>query len=197
MNDLDAIFDQCWDLLAQGVARRKSPAHAPVVATIGRSGVPSQRVLVLRMANRDSRLLRFHTDFRSDKVQDIEAQPSVSVLVYDPEAAVQLRLSGTGAIEGQGDTAEAAWASSTLFARRCYMAESGPGTVIDAPASGLPDWIEGKMPTNEQIAPARPNFAVLLVTLTSIEWLNLANTGHRRARFEFRDDRWTGAWLIP
>ncbi len=197
MNELDAIFDQCWDVLAQGVARRKSPAHAPVVATIGHDGVPSQRVLVLRMADRNNRLLRFHTDSRSNKVQDIEAQPSVSVLVYDPEAALQLRLSGTGAVEGQGDTAEAAWASSTLFARRCYMAESGPGTVISSPASGLPDWIEGKMPTDEQIAPARPNFAVLLVTLTSIEWLSLANTGHRRARFDFGDDHWAGTSLTP
>ncbi len=197
MSDLVAIFDQCWDLLVQGVARRKSPAHTVVVATIDEKGVASQRVMVLRMADKDSRTLRFHTDSRSDKVNDVEARPPVSILVYDPEAAVQLRLSGIGTIDASSELAQSAWASSTLFARRCYMTESAPGTVIDAPRSGLPDWIEGKMPTDEQVAPARPNFAILLVTLTSIEWLSLANTGHWRARYGFDDDRCTGAWLIP
>jgi hypothetical protein len=88
------------------------------------------------------------------------------------------------------------WQQSTLFARRCYLAEQAPGTPLRGPSSGLPAWIEGQQPTAEQIVPARANFAVLWVGVTAIDWLHLANSGHRRALFRAQDG-WAGAWLAP
>ncbi len=194
---LHAVLDQSWALLASGVASRKSPMHAPVVSTIDETGWPSQRVMVLREANRDTRKLRFHTDSRSAKVGEVERINKVNILAYDPDAAIQLRITGMGYTENDGNVADAAWESSTLFARRCYLAELAPGQMIAQPKSGLPDWIEGKMPTPDQIKPARANFAVLKIDVLAIEWLHLANTGHRRAKLNFVDDAWLGNWLIP
>ena len=79
------------------------------------------------------------------------------------------------------------------------MAEAAPGTPLAEPSSGLPDWIAGKQPEEEQLAGYRANFAALLVEVDTIEWLYLANSGHRRARWQWDalQNSWAGRWLIP
>jgi pyridoxamine 5'-phosphate oxidase len=197
-NDLLLSFAECRRLIELGANDRKSTAHAPVVGTIDQYGAPSQRVMILRHVNWTSRTLRFHTDARSTKIIEANAAPT-SVLFYLPEAKIQVRLAGIGQVNTEGASADAAWESSTLFARRCYMAESSPGAEADQPTSGLPAWIEGRQPTAENIASARANFAALLVRFDSIEWLYLANRGHRRARWQWDDSQrdWQGRWLVP
>lgn len=182
-------------MLQAGASDRKSAAHTPVVATVTAEGAPSQRVMILREVDWDNRRLRFHTDVRSAKVGEADGA-AASVLIYDPKAKIQLRIGGTCRVEQDGPIADAAWQSSTLFARRCYMAEESPGLVTDAPTSGLPPAIEGRQPSEADIAPARANFAVLIVTYDCIEWLYLANSGHRRARFTW-EEGWQGNWLVP
>ncbi|RPF72853.1 flavin-binding protein [Aurantiacibacter spongiae] len=167
--------------------------HAPVVATADARA----RVMVLRAVTRGAdsgRLtLRFHTDARSPKVGVVTRDPRIGVLFYDADAKVQIRVRGRGRIERDGPVADAAWEESTNFARRCYLAEAGPGTPADAPTSGLPDWAEGIQPSDSQIAPARQHFAVMLVDLYELDWFYLDNDGHRRARYA--DGTWT--WVVP
>lgn len=196
-DELSAVLTSIWDILSKGASSRKSPMHAPVIATIGADGFPTQRVMVLREALPDTRMLRFHTDARSPKISEIANTPAVSILAYHPDEAVQLRLRGAATIEIMSDAAEAAWQASTLFARRCYMSEFAPGTISAEPASGLPSWIAGKMPTDEQVEPARENFAILKVEINVIDWLHLANSGHQRALLTYEDSMWTGQWIIP
>lgn len=197
-NDLGQSLAEARRLIEVGAKDRKSTSHAPVVATIDQRGAPSQRVMILRNVDWTSRTLRFHTDARSAKINEADAQ-LMSVLFYVPEAKAQIRLHGIGQIETAGTIADSAWASSTLFARRCYMAEAGPGVEVGQPTSGLPSWIEGKQPADEDVASARINFAVLLVRFDSIEWLYLANSGHRRARWQWNTgcQDWQGSWLVP
>ncbi len=192
---LAEALDTAWRLLVRGAADRRSPVHTPVVASLDAAGLPDARVMVLRKAVREGALLRFHTDARSPKARALHGQP-VSVLAYHPGENIQLRLAGTGLVETDSLSADAAWAASSLFARRCYMALHPPGAALAGPGSGLPAEVEGQQPTQEQIDPARPNFALLLVRLTRIDWLHLANTGHRRALFE-AGDGWQGRWLAP
>jgi pyridoxamine 5'-phosphate oxidase len=141
--------------------------------------------------------LRFHTDTRSPKVAAIAADPAMTVLLYDPEAKVQIRARGIGRVETSGGLADAAWAQSTPFAKRCYLAENAPSADSDAAVSGLPEWVEGITPTEEQVAPGRENFAIVLVEVSSFDWLYLASTGHRRARFEFDGIQVSSTWLVP
>jgi hypothetical protein len=84
---------------------------------------------------------------------------------------------------------DAAWNASDAYARRCYLGQA-PGTASDEPNSGLPDWIEGKRPDEAQLAQARVNFAVLLVTVKEIDWYHLAHDRHRRALFTRAGARW-------
>ncbi len=194
-DDLASVLAGAWQLLVRGGADRKSPLHTPVVASVDGDGRPQARVMVLRKADPVAATLRFHTDARSPKVAQIDGKP-LTILGYHPGEQVQLRICGTGRVAMDGETVDGIWAASTLFARRCYLAENAPGSPLPGPGSGLPAWIEGQQPTAEQIGPARPNFATVWLAVDSIDWLHLANSGHRRALFR-QADGWAGQWLAP
>ena len=198
-DDLALSFEEAWNLIDAGVTNRNSPSHMPTVGTVDALGMPQLRIMILRDVSRDARTLRFHTDSRSIKAEQLLQNPATSVLIYDPAAKVQIRMSGKTHFTATGAVADIAWSASTPFARRCYMAEAAPGTPLAEPSSGLPDWIAGKQPEEEQLADYRANFAALLVEVDTIEWLYLANAGHRRARWQWDavQNSWAGRWLIP
>lgn len=194
------MFDQLDEVLADLSARltraardRRSPMHTPAVVT----GDVDARIMVLRAFDRAAFSLRFHTDTRAPKVAALGADPRAAVLFYDKGAKVQIRARGTAKVLADAPITEEAWAAGTNFARRCYLGE-GPGTPADAPTSGLPSEFEGVEPNDEQLLAARPNFAVLMIELASLDWLWLAHTGHVRAGFErAADGSWEGRWLSP
>ncbi|MXP46978.1 flavin-binding protein [Altererythrobacter luteolus] len=181
--------------LQQGATSRKSAMHTCVVATAD----CDLRVMVLREYCSETNRLRFHTDSRTPKVTAIAGNPSVAVLAYDQQGKVQIRMRGTARIEQDGPVADAAWAEATNFAKRCYLAQQAPSSAVPEPTSGLPQWAEGTNPADDEVAPARDNFAVLLIEIAQFDWLYLANEGHRRARITPGED---GAepdrtWLVP
>lgn len=191
---LETCLTDCRDRLIRAPRDRKSPLHAPVVVT---SDVDA-RVMVLRAFDSMAWRLRLHTDTRAPKARVIAADPRVAVLFYDKGAKIQIRARGTGEIATTGAEVDAAWSASTRFARRCYLGE-GPGAVAEVPTSGLPAEFEGVEPDDEQLVPARENFALLRITLTSLDWLYLAHTGHVRAQFVRRGEgqAWEGRWVSP
>ena len=192
---LDEVLADISERLQRAARDRRSAMHMPVVGT--RDG--DLRMMVLRACDPDFAQVRFHTDARSHKVGVIGDGAPVGFLAFDPEAKVQIRAHGTGRIETAGPAVDAAWAQADAYARRCYLAEAGPGTQIAEPASGLPLAVEGIRPTEAQLVPARENFAILLIALTSLDWLYLAHNGHRRAKFSRGGpgQPWQGTWVIP
>ncbi|MFZ4689171.1 MAG: pyridoxamine 5'-phosphate oxidase family protein [Polymorphobacter sp.] len=193
--DLSDALDSAWRLLGRGAADRHSPMHTPVVASIDADGHPDARVMVLRAAERLAAMLRFHTDARSPKCAALHGKP-VAVLAYHPGEAVQLRVTGMARVVTAGPEIERIWATSTPFARRIYLVEAPPGSALPGPASGLPAWVEGRAPDVAELAPARANFALVYVDVTAIDWLHLAQAGHRRAVFTAAEG-WGGSWLVP
>jgi pyridoxine/pyridoxamine 5'-phosphate oxidase len=198
-DDLGLSFEEAWNLVEAGSTDRHSPAHTPTVGTVDETGAPQLRIMILRDASRDARTLRFHTDLRSMKAAQVRNNGATSVLFYDMSAKLQIRMSGQTQLLSMGDVADTAWSNSTPFARRCYMAEAAPGLPIAGPSSGLPEWIQGMKPDEAQLADYRQNFSTMLVEIQSVEWLYLANPGHRRARWQWQDAQksWQGNWLVP
>ncbi len=196
-DDLDTILNDIWTRWGRGAADRRSPFHTPVVGSIGESGTPEQRVMVLRKTSRASSTLRFHTDRRSAKAVQVSRHNVVSVLGYDAGAKIQLRASGIATIVHIGTVANGAWASTSASGRRSYLTTLAPGSVSDTATSGLPTAFEQTVPSLIESEAGRANFAIVPVTLVRLEWLHLASTGHRRAAFTRTDDSWTGEWLIP
>ena len=206
-DNLDLSLDKAWQVIEAGAAKRTSPGHVPTVGTEGHDGSPQLRILVLREGDRRNRRLRFHTDCRSTKVDELGFSSAASVLIYDPVEKIQLRLTCCTRFEFDGADVDTAWQQSTTFAWRCYMAVTAPGSDSVGPSSGLPKFIESKqptylptyLPTEVELIGARQNFAILWLEVVSLEWLYLANAGHRRARWRWdeADEDWSGNWLVP
>jgi len=196
-NDLNLSLKKAWELLQEGCADRSSPMHSPIVASVDDDGCPSQRVMILRDIDPAERTLRFNSDIRADKISQFEQNPQVSVLTYHPDAKIQLRIGGSVKVLSQGKEVENAWDSATAYSKRCYLAHPAPGTTVPLPLSGLSPDMEGHKPEASETDAARANFSIVKLTICSIEWLFLEHTGHRRAIFNWQDDRWNGRWLIP
>ncbi|WP_426165741.1 pyridoxamine 5'-phosphate oxidase family protein [Sandarakinorhabdus sp. DWP1-3-1] len=194
--ELADVLDTCWRLLGRGAADRRSPMHTPVVASVDADGRPQARVMVLRAADRATARLRFHTDARSPKCAELDGA-AVAVTLYHPGEAIQLRLAGAARVVTDGAEVDRIWAAATDFARRAYLVEAAPGTPLPGPGSGLPAGVDGRKPEAPELVPARANFALVMLDIGEIDWLHLAQDGHRRALFTLGDGGWAAGWCVP
>lgn len=185
LDTLAAVRTDIDARLAQAARDWQCPMHTPVIATADADA----RVMVLRHFDPAAKVLRFHTDARAPKAGVIGEGAPVGVLFYDQPQKVQIRCRGTGRIVRTGAEVDAAWLASSRFARRCYLGE-GPGSATPVASSGLPAAFEGVEPGEADLIPARANFALLLVEVTSFDWFRLAHTGHSRAVFDQDGARW-------
>ena len=174
-NDLAKTLGEAWRLLESGASDRRSPFHTPALGTIDSDGCPSVRTVVLRAADRNQRLLRFHTDIRSAKCREIAVSPNVSVHFYDAGSKIQLRVRGVARVHCSDVMATSAWEETRPFSRVCYTVQSAPGTRLRDPRK-----IE-RVRNDEAMETGRANFAAIHVSISTLEWLFLAAHGHRRA----------------
>jgi pyridoxamine 5'-phosphate oxidase len=190
-DDLDETLAEAWRLLARGAADRRSGFHTPVAASLGRDGRPRARVVVLRAADPQDWILRFHTDRRSEKFSGLLADPRIALSGYDAGNKVQMRVEGRAILHTDDAVAEAAWIGSREMSRAVYGILPGPGRELanadEFTMPGQPD----------EIAAGRQNFCVVIVRMESLEWLYLASAGHRRALFERSGRAVTSSWLAP
>ena len=194
---LQEILDQIWTMLNRGVIEAGDPFHTPVLGTTALDHSNSLRTVVLRQVIPSERTLICHTDARSTKVREIQHNPAVSWLFYHPQQQTQLRLTGQARLHADGELADQQWAATRLSSRLIYCVTEPPGTPTGQPTSGLPEALETRLPSLTECEAGRPNFMVIACRVDSIDWLILRNTGHRRARFTWPDDRLTAAWLTP
>ena len=195
---LDDIERLSWRMLYHGVLMSRNPMHYMGVATYGESGI-NLRTVVLRHADPDGKILRFHTDVRSGKWRDLQADPRVSLLLYDNPEKTQLRLTGIAFLHTDDALVEEAWEKTALYSRRCYLSVEAPSAFSEIPTSGLPESYSDANPSIEESTLGRKNFGVVVVQAQSLDWLNLNAHGHRRAKY-FYDEAGNvsrATWLVP
>lgn len=191
IDDLDLALADCWRILQCGVRDSRAPAHTPALATIGLDGRPRARTVVLRGADPAAWTLQVHTDRRSPKYAEIERDPRVALMIYDASARIQLRAEGLARLHRDDAVAATAWHATRAMSRVCYAQLAPPSAAAADPAAAVAGSPDGD-------AFAVGNFAVIRITVDEIEWLHLAHTGHRRARFVAGCDGTASAtWLSP
>jgi hypothetical protein len=121
----------------------------------------------------------------------------VNWLFYHPKRKVQLRISGQATLHFDDPFADRQWAHTGISSRLNYCAIQPPGTPINSPSSGLPDFLQNKVPTLLETEKGRQNFAAIACRIVSVDWLVLRALGNRRARFEWDDTGLNARWLIP
>ena len=156
------------------------------LATVGPDGAPHCRTIVVREV--DESRLRFVTDARSAKIDQLLAESRVEACWYFSESREQFRLSGRAHRLGPGDPVLLRlWRGLSPTARASF-AWPLPGTVRhedDCFASSLaePD--------------PRPDFVVVEVAIAAVDWLSLLSSPHERRRFTLAGDGWHSERLRP
>lgn len=195
-DSLTDVLVSAVSLLAAAASDPAHPARKLVLASIS-DGHPRARTLILRAFDGDTRTIRLHTDARSGKCAELDANPGVAVHFYDPDADIQVLLKGVATVHRSDRYADAAWAGSTPASRRAYMAVGEPGSPSPEPVSGLPAEVEGRVPEAHEVEPSRHNFAAIEIRFDELEWLALSPAGNRRARFRWSGDERKETWLVP
>ena len=192
--NLEEIQNKYWSMLDDAVTNRGSPFRIPVFMCANQDEIDG-RIVVLRKSDRKKNLLQFHTDFRSPKVKILKKNNKASLLFYDKEEKIQLRVKVDCEINNRNSTTEESWKKTQHISRRCYLTDSPPGTISENPTSGMISQLEDFDYTMEQSEEGYKNFTVIKCKIKSAEWLYLAAKGHRRAKFDFENNK--NSWLVP
>jgi pyridoxamine 5'-phosphate oxidase len=174
-------------ILTNAVENAKTLFHSPTVSSIDESGINS-RVMVLREFNLKKRFMRFHTDYRAPKIKQYKKNNIASVLCYDPILKIQIKLQGIIDVNYQNSITRSAWDGSTTRSKKCYLVKGGSSLKISNPVEY--DLKDGN------IEDGYMNFAVLIFSFTTLEFLHLKSSGHRRA-LHIWDDELQSSWLVP
>ena len=192
--NLEEIQKKLWSMLDDAVVNRSSQFRIPVFICTDQNDIDG-RIVVLRKSDKNNNILQFHTDLRSPKVNILKKNKNASLVFYDKEEKIQLRVKVICEINNKNSLTEESWKKTQHISRRCYLTDSGPGSLSESPTSGMISKLEDFDYTMEQSEEGYKNFTVIKCKIKSIEWLYLAAKGHRRAKFDLEANK--NAWLVP
>jgi len=192
--DFKEIKKKIWFMLSDAVTNRSSRFRLPVFVC-GDQNDFDGRIVVLRKSDQANNLLQFHSDIRSDKIPKLKNNKIASMLFYDKEEKIQVRIKVECSINHNNEITKESWSKTGHISRKCYLVDNGPGTESTNPTSGLKPELDNFDFTIEQSEEGYKNFSVIQCKIKSIEWLYLASKGHRRARFELDNNK--EYWLVP
>ena len=192
--DFKEIKKKIWSMLDDAVTNRSSQFRIPVFICGDQSDFDG-RIVVLRKSDQTNNMVQFHSDIRSDKIPKLKNNKNASMLFYDKEEKIQVRLKVECIINHDNEVTKDSWKKTGHISRKCYLVDNGPGTQSPAPTSGLKPELDNFEFTMEQSEEGYKNFTVIQCKIKSIEWLYLAAKGHRRARFDLEKNKEN--WLVP
>ena len=183
--DFSEIKKKIWSMLNNAVTDRGSQFRIPVFICGDQSDFDG-RIVVLRKSDQKNNIVQFHSDIRSDKIEKLKKNNKASMLFYDKEEKIQIRLKVECITNHNNEVTRESWSKTQHISRKCYLVDNGPGTKSDNPTSGLKPELDNFEFTIEQSEEGYKNFTVIQCKIKSIEWLYLAATGHRRAIFDLK-----------
>lgn len=186
-NKIEDTLNASEKILTSAVSNSRTLFHTLVVSSWNGKKILS-RVMVLREFNLDGRKMRFHTDYRAPKIKNFSNNSITTVLGYDPELKIQIKLQGNIKVHYDDEITKLAWTESTSRSKKCYSVKGGSSKVINDPV----DYDIKEFEVEE----GYKNFAVLLFSFNSLEFLYLKSSGHRRA-IHVWDRKIKSNWLIP
>ena len=197
-NCLNKIKKEIFFLLNQGVEKRKSNFHTLVLATTNEQNRAEVRTVVLRSFSEKNMLIGIHSDIRANKIKELKRNNKVSLLFYDEEKKIQLRIRGEAKIL---DSHKNSWDKLNNWSRRCYLTEISPGKYSKNPTSGFPEKFSINQPKKIENEEGIKNFCLIQIYINQIEWLYLASIGNRRAIFDFskknNETLQDKKWIVP
>ena len=189
--NLDLIFNSIWEELNFGATQRKHPFHLCFMATTSSSLTPESRIVILREVVSDKFLLRSNCDLRSSKANEIKENPKTTLLFYDYEKKIQIRIKSKSHIIEHGQQVQSVWDSSQEISKRCYYAAQSPSSILEKPfTNNLLDFDNKDLGINI--------FGLIVSKAYEIDYLSLNYDGHVRCRFVIENDVVKSSdWIAP
>lgn len=183
----DQLAHRLWRELMRAPHDRHHYWRTPTLATqgLGNSG-PQARTVVLRHADVQHWSLSVYTDGRSPKCLELVAQPMTQLTFWSKRLNWQLRVSAKAKVEFEGERVDSAWERMKQSrASADYLSALPPGHTHYGHEPSL---------VGSQEALSEHHLAVLTFNVTSMDWLELSQNGHRRAKLT---PDGSVMWLIP
>ena len=155
---------------------------------------PMVRTVAMRFFLDDARLL-ISTDMRSEKVGELAANPACELCWYFTESREQFRLSGRAIVIGAAqaaleaklaDAMQRTWAQRSSSARQSYT--------WPQPKRRLDDAV---LFTRDEPMQIPAHFALLLLEIQSVDYLNIAQNPHQRVAFSKLGGQWMPRVINP
>ncbi|MEH1788743.1 Npun_F5749 family FMN-dependent PPOX-type flavoprotein [Nostoc sp.] len=185
--------------IAHALHRNRSLVYARYLqlATVQANGRPANRTLVFRGFLEDTNQLKFITDVRSAKTDQIQKQPWAEVCWYFPNTREQFRITGClTLVRGDDSDRDLQLARIAIWqelsdAARLQFAWPDPGKPrVETPEAFAP-------PVPEPVQPV-PNFCLLLLDPVQVDHLELRGEPQNRWLYH-RDDQqdWSSQTINP
>lgn len=178
LESLDKLLYTIKQQLIDGVKNRNNPYHYITVASINEKS-PEIRMVVNRAVDFEKRLINFHTDYRSPKINQLKQNPNVALLFYNIETKMQLRIKAIANIHYKDEVSKEKWSKTRNFSKLCYMHQLSPGSEV------IGDFEKNKALDNGTNEEGYENFAVISCKFNSIDCMILGHENHRRFLFEW------------
>ena len=180
---------EAWNRVIEQVCKAVEEGGHPfryvTLATVDKTNSPQQRTVVLRDFS-DKSEFAIYTDSRSDKVNEMMENDSVSLLFYDNKKKLQLRVSGTASIIKAGEEYKRNWEKRGSKSPHSYTSVIPPGTEIESPEKAF-DWhLEGTQ-----------NFCLIKIKAKRMEFLLLDGVEHIRAAKIIGEGVEKNRWIAP
>src|SRR6056297_51388 len=189
-HSLDKAFTEVKDQLKRAGVDTKHKFRFFSVATVelSENRIPKSRMVVLRSFS-DDWTFEFYTDHRSSKVKEIEENPFITALFWDPSKRVQVRIEANVSIHNQDELAAKRWEDIQGDAQKAYTSVPSPGTPVDT--------IEDAYQWSESFS--SEYFSVLICKAAKIKALQISGMEH--LAFECSRQKvsqpWEKTWIAP
>jgi len=182
-DSLDDIKKVVFTALSEATKDQNAAFRFLVLNTIANK-FPNSRYVILRQFDLDNQELFIYTDYRSNKIDEIGNNPETSVLAYDSDEKLQLKLKAIATIHHQNNIALKHW-KSLVGGKESYNTSNEPGEMVRS----LKDAHQMKDSYDDE------HFSVIVLKIVQAEILQLDGKGHIRALFDFEKNE--SSFLVP
>lgn len=179
----DTFFQEFQDDLQKGVHKKGHPFRYCTMATVGLESMPRLRTVVLRRVSDNLKLI-FYTDKRSKKIVHIKENNKVSLLFYNPNKLLQVKVEGLATAIKDESILKKYWSGVQPNNKKDYTTRSAPGSELSNP-----DNLEYLKDDN--------HFCIVEIEPFKIEYLKLKRPNHLRIRFSKEGLDWKREFLVP
>ena len=185
-----ALERRIWQELRRAALDRHHEWRTPVVASIDASGAPQARTVVLRHVDATTRQLTFYTDTRSPKAEQLRSQANMACVFWSKRLNWQLRIRASATVVSEGAAVDAIWDKLKQSPSAAdYLSTAVPGSPLHADSGRQSqEQSQQRSEHQSQTRQSQPgqgqnhHLAVVIADVIEIDSLELARTGHRRAR---------------